>query len=131
MVVALSLVLAAISPAFGLGLAVTHLAATAAGLALFAGGLGTVAFAVGAATGRRTTALAAAAGVAAVSYLLSYVAPAADADWLLEVTPYGWYIGGDPLTQGADQAGLGLLAALALVAAALGAVRFARRDLTV
>lgn len=131
LVTVLTLVLLALSVALDLGLAVGNLVAVGAGLALFAGALGTVAFAVGAATGRRAVALAVAAGVAVLSYVLSYLGPLVDAGWMPQVSPYDWYLGAEPLSTGFDPAGLALLAALAAVVTVAGLVPFRRRDLMV
>jgi ABC-2 type transport system permease protein len=66
-----------------------------------------------------------------VAYLLSYLGPLVDAPWMEDLSPFHWYIGGRPLSTGFDWSGLGLLAALALVAALGGAASFTRRDLMV
>jgi ABC-2 type transport system permease protein len=90
-----------------------------------------VAFAVGAATGRRGIALGTAAAVAVAAYLLSYLSPIAEAPWMERISPFHWYIGAEPLATGVDWPGLGLLAALAVLAAVGGAAAFDRRDLMV
>jgi ABC-2 type transport system permease protein len=101
------------------------------GLLLLAVAFGTVAFAVGAATGRRAVGLAAAAGLAVAAYMADAIGPLVGADWITTVSPWSWYLGNDPLREGFDPLGFGLLAALILVAATAGAVRMERRDLGV
>jgi ABC-2 type transport system permease protein len=117
----------------GLGIDVTlgGLAAGTLGLFLLTVTFGTVAYAVGAATGRRTLGLAAGAGLAVASYLADAVGPLAGADWLATVSPWGWYLGNDPLSNGIDVVGYGLLAALTLAASAAGLLRCRHRDLGV
>ncbi|KUG57280.1 MULTISPECIES: ABC transporter permease subunit [Kocuria] len=131
LVLALTAALGVLSAALELGLSAVNVAAASAGLLLFGGALGTVAFAVGAATGRRGTALGAAAAAAVASYLLSYLSPIAEAPWMEQISPFHWYIGAEPLATGFDGPGLALLAALAVLVALGGAVAFARRDLMV
>jgi ABC-2 type transport system permease protein len=131
LVLALSASLGVLSAALELGLSATNVAAASAGLLLFGGALGTVAFAVGAATGRRGIALGTAAAVAVAAYLLSYLSPIAEAPWMERISPFHWYIGAEPLATGVDWSGLGLLAALAVLAAVGGAAAFERRDLMV
>jgi ABC-2 type transport system permease protein len=131
LVLALSAVLGVLSVLLELDLSPVNLLAAGTGLLLFGGALGTVAFATGAATGRRGTALGVSAAAAVVAYLLSYLGPLVDAPWMEDLSPFHWYIGGRPLSTGFDWSGLGLLAALALVAALGGAASFTRRDLMV
>jgi ABC-2 type transport system permease protein len=107
------------------------LAAAGLGLLLLAVAMGTVAFAVGAATGRRIVGVAAGAGLAVVSYLADAIGPMAGADWMETVSPWSWYLAGDPIGEGVDAVGYPLLVLLALLAAATGIVRFRRRDLGV
>ena len=131
LVASISVVVLVMDAVLGLDLARANVAAIGLGLLAFAGALGTVAFAVGAATGRRATAIGVSATIAVVAYVLSYLAPLVDAPWMDTVSPFSWYAGEDPLLTGFDWPGLGLLAALALAAALGGLVPFGRRDLRV
>lgn len=115
----------------GLGLDRANVGAAGLGLLAFAGALGTVAFAVGAATGRRAWAIGVSSTIAVVSYVLSYLAPLVDQPWMDAVSPFSWYAGADPLLTGVDGPGLGRLVALAVVAGVAGLVPFGRRDLRV
>lgn len=111
----------------GLGLA----AATAATLQLAALGLffGALALAVGAATGRKTTASGTSVAVALATYLVDALANLVG--WLepLEVlSPFHWYAPGNPLVDGLSISGLSLLTACTAVLAAVAVVTFDRRD---
>ena len=131
LVLTVSAVLLVMSATMDLGLSVAHLAAAGVGLWLFGGAFGTLAFAVGAATGRRGVALGVASGAAVMAYLFAYLGPLVDAGWMESVSPYGWYTSNEPLTNGFDWPGLGLLAALAVLLVGAGLARFVRRDLMV
>ena len=116
---------------FGLGVAVANLLATSLALLLLVGAFATIALAIGAATGRRGAGVAGAAGLATVAYVFRSVADAAGVDVLGALSPFAWMLAGEPLVQGLDGAGVLKLALLSVVAAPLGAWRFARRDLMV
>lgn len=131
LVAAMTVTLLVLSVLLDLGLSTPNLLAAGVSLLLFGGALGSVAFAVGAATGRRVVGLGAAAGLAVLGYVLGYLGPLVGAAWMERVSPYSWYLGGEPLTNGFDPTGAGLLATLAVVAAVLGAAVFRRRDLMV
>ena len=131
LVTSITVVLLALSAGLDLGLAPVNLAAAGTGLLMFAGAFGTLAYGVGAATGRRAYGLATAAGLAVLSYLMSYLSPLLEVEWMDAVSPFSWYIGNDPLLNGFDWGGLGLLAALALVAGVDGLLHFRNRDLMV
>lgn len=131
-VAAVVAVLLLLSLALDLDLSTVNLLAAGLHLWVFGGTLGTVALAVGAVTGRRAVALGVAAGIAVLSYVVAYLAPLVEgASALEQLSPYHWYIGGEPLQQGVDAAGLGMLLALAGVAALAGWAAFRRRDLMV
>ncbi len=102
------------------------------GLWLFVLAMGAVAFAAGAATGRRGIAVAVGAGAAVAAYLADALAPVVgDGAWLHRLSPFSWYLHGDPLVQGLDLGGSAALVALTVVAVGVGLVRFERRDLGV
>lgn len=115
----------------GMDVAVTGLLAAALGLALLGLGFATVAMALGAATGRRSIALGVTAAVAATAFMLNAIGPAADIAWMSAVSPFGWYLGGDPLIEGFDVGGLVRLAIVPVVAAGAGWWAIDRRDLMV
>jgi ABC-2 type transport system permease protein len=104
--------------------------ATSLGLLLLSAAFATVTYAVGAATGRRGVALAVGAGLAVVSYVADAMGALVEgASWLTDVSPWSWYLSGDPMTGGIDPVGYTLLLAMTVVAAAVAVVTFDRRDL--
>jgi ABC-2 type transport system permease protein len=85
---------------------------------------------MGAGTGRRGLAGGVAAGVGLLGWLINGFAPLVDAlDWLKYLSPFYYYAGHDPLTQGIDTVDLVVLAAIAAALTAVAAVGFERRDL--
>ena len=120
----------ALRGAFQLGdVAVGGLVAINLQLALFGAAFGALAFAVGAATGSRAAALGAGAGVAVLAYLANSVFPQVEAlEWTRTLSPFHWYLGGDPLTDGVQWTGVAALAATTLVLVAAGTALFTRRD---
>ncbi|GAB2918700.1 hypothetical protein GCM10027047_15330 [Rhodococcus aerolatus] len=129
LVAVLTAVVLLLSSATGMGVPVGDVLAGSAGLALLVLGVGAVAFAVGAATGRRAVALAGGAAVAVLAYLANALGAVLGWGWLSAVSPWSWYLGGEPLTRGVDVVGLLRLAVLALVVAAAGRFAVDRRDL--
>jgi len=76
-------------------------------LALFGAVFGALAFAVGAATGSRSLALGASAALAVLAYLANSVFPQVAAlEWTRSASPFHWYLGGDPLTNGVQWGGV-------------------------
>lgn len=119
-------------PVLAMEVTSANILAATLGLWLFVLAMATVTFAVGAATGRRAVALGTGAGLAVLAYVADTLGEMMDGGgWLSAISPFGWYLGGDPLTQGVDAAGYALLAALVLVALVAGALRYERRDLGV
>ncbi|BCL13177.1 ABC transporter permease subunit [Micromonospora sagamiensis] len=112
------------------GVTTAGFAAMTLHLALFGVAFAALAFAVGAATGRRVAALGTGAGVAVLGYLANSVLPQVDGlGWAREVSPFHWYLGGDPLVEGVQPAGVLALLGTTAVLVALGTWRFTRRDL--
>ena len=90
---------------------------------------GALALAIGAATGKRTTAVGVAAAVAVAGYFLNGLGQVVDAlaPWRV-LSPFDW--AGEPLRNGLDAGAIVL--AVAIVAAACAAVPlFNRRDIAV
>lgn len=114
----------------GGGITLGHITALAVQLAFFGFATGAVALALGAGSGRRSLATGVAAAVGIVGWLINSFAPLVSAfDWLKYISPFYYYAGHDPLTQGVDVAGLIVLGAVSLVLTALGMVGIAQRDL--
>jgi ABC-2 type transport system permease protein len=132
---ALTTIIAALTVALleplDMDVAVLDVLATSFGLLLLAGAVGTIALAAGAVTGRRAIGAGAGALVAVGAFMLDAIGPSANADWMTTISPFSWYLANEPLANGPDLAGLGRLAALTLVAAAVGAHTYDRRDLMV
>jgi ABC-2 type transport system permease protein len=129
---ALLLVLLALRAAYGLAIPTAGIAAGVLhlyGLGLLAAGLG---FGVGAATGRRSLAVAVAAGVLVGGFAFSGAAGPVEAlQPLLWLSPYHWYNGGTPVEDGVGWGSVALLLSFAILAAVVGLLRFERRDLAV
>jgi ABC-2 type transport system permease protein len=117
--------------ALDMDVALTNVLAGGAGLYLLVIGMGTVALAVGAITGRRAVALGVAAALAVLAFILDAIGPVAEMGWMTAISPFSWYLENDPLTNGFDARGLLLLAIIPIVFAAAGLARFDRRDLMV
>jgi ABC-2 type transport system permease protein len=126
------LVSAGLSAAVGMEVGVSGIAAGALGLNLLAIAFGTVTLAAGAATGRRSVAVAVGAGTAVASFVadaLSGIVPWGG--WLERASPFSWYLAGDPVARGVPVAGFTLLAALTFVAWGGAVLGFRRRDVGV
>ncbi|MGH3392397.1 MAG: ABC transporter permease subunit [Actinomadura sp.] len=104
--------------------------AQAVNLALLTVLFGALATGVGAATGTgRATVFGLTAGTGVLTYAVHGFAPQIGADWLRRLTPFHYYIGGEPLKNGIQYADAGVLAAATAVLISAGAWRFGRRDL--
>jgi ABC-2 type transport system permease protein len=112
------------------GVSLTGLAGAASGAFALALLHGSIAYTVGAATGRRAPAIAAATGVAVAGYLVEGLLALTDTIRPLRyASPWHWYLGRNMLTDGIapDAIAPPLLVSLALLTAATRL--FARRDL--
>lgn len=99
-------------------------------LASFALLFGALAFAVGAATGRRALALAVGAGAGLLAYAASGIIPQVERlAWVKDYSPFTWLNGSMPLRNGIDLAQVGLMLGLAVALVALGTWAFQRRDI--
>jgi ABC-2 type transport system permease protein len=121
-----------LSTVVGLGVPVGRIAAAALGLNLLAIAFATVTLAAGAATGRRSIALAVGATTAVAAFVADALSGIVARGELLErLSPFSWYLAGDPVAQGVPLAGYALLGALTFVAWGVALLRFPRRDLGV
>ncbi len=108
------------------------LAAAGLGMLLFTLAVASVAFAAGAVTGRRAVGLAAGAGVGVLAFIAdAFAGMLDDGRWLEALSPFSWYLMGDPLVEGVHVAGFGGLLAVSVVALAIAVTVFDRRDLGV
>lgn len=101
-------------------------------LALFGLCFGALSFAVGAATGRKGLALGVGSAVAVLGYLANSFLPQVDGlTWTQSLSPFHWYLGGQPLFYGVQWADSALLLAVTAVLVAAGTWLFTRRDIAV
>lgn len=92
---------------------------------------GAVALAVGAAFGRRSWALGAGAGVAALGYVLHAAGRTSENfERASAFSPFQWAFGNDPLAEGFDWAGLGLLWGVTAALVVFASWALGRRDVT-
>jgi ABC-2 type transport system permease protein len=118
--------------AIGLDLPMDDLIGAHVSLLLLGLAVGTVAFAIGAATGRRglTIAVGSAAGI--VAYLINIVAKlVADLAWLEKLSLFYYYGGAEPLRLGFRPAYAAVLLAVIVGAALVAWLTFERRDVRV
>jgi ABC-2 type transport system permease protein len=81
-------------------------------------------------TGRRLVTMVTTAGIVLVAYVWGSFAPQTDAlDGLAVLSPWDWYFGSDPLTNGAAWGDVALLTVLAVALIAAAVWSFRRRDL--
>jgi ABC-2 type transport system permease protein len=113
-------------------LSAKSMAAGHVSMTLFALAIGCLAFAVGAATGKRGLAVGVATVVAAASYLLNAVAPLAHwSEPLLKVSLFHYYGGAEPMYTGFRLVNIAVLTGFALVCVAVAFAWFRRRDVRV
>ncbi|TDD85128.1 ABC transporter permease [Actinomadura darangshiensis] len=105
-------------------------AAQTLNLTLLALLFGALATGLGAATGlTRATVFGVTAGLGVAVFALNGFAPQIGAGGLRYLTPFHYYIGGEPLKNGVQVADAAVLAAASAVLIAAGTWRFVRRDL--
>lgn len=121
---------AAAAAVFGIGVAATSVVATSVHLFLLAAAFGSVALAIGAATGKPSLAAGATGIVAAVSYVTNAMLPLAGLHSWARLSPWYYYAGADPLRNGLSAQHVAVLAVLAAGALVAAGVAFERRDLT-
>ena len=115
---------------FDITVSAAHLWGASLGVLLLGIDLGLVAFAVGAATGRRGTALGVASAIAAASYLISSLAPVVA--WIRPArfaSLFYWSVGNNQLSSGLSAGELAVLVAAGLVLGGLAIAAFDRLDL--
>ena len=125
-------VTALLSRLVGMDVALSGIAAAAVGLNLLVIAFATVTLAAGAASGRRGVAVAVGAGTAVAAFIANALSDVIERGDILErISPFSWYLAGDPVAQGIDVVGYVLLGALTFVAWGVAHVTFVRRDLGV
>jgi ABC-2 type transport system permease protein len=114
------------------GIAVGDLLAMNLHVLFFAAFFGAVAFAVGAATGRRGLALGAGAAVGVFGFAANGILPQVDGlGWIEGWSPFHWLNGSVPLKNGVDVGAVLLMGLLSVVLVAVGTWGFERRDIGV
>jgi ABC-2 type transport system permease protein len=118
------------APAVDMDIPVEGLIAVVVGCVLLALTIGALALAIGAGTGKKGLAVAIASAVALAAYLIHSLAPQVDAlETVQKVSPWYYYIGGDPLVNGIQWLDLAVLAAISGALVALAGYLFNRRDM--
>ncbi|MEU3459157.1 ABC transporter permease subunit [Streptomyces sp. NPDC006733] len=118
-------------PAKFAAISMANLAAMTVQLVLFGCCFASIAFGIGACTGRRTYAIVGGAYATVVSYLAdSFLPQIKGLHWIQSYSPFHWYLGGDPLQNGLQWTHCALLVALSLCCAAIGIRGFDRRDVS-
>jgi ABC-2 type transport system permease protein len=114
---------------FDLTVPAIDLAAACVMLWLLGLAFGAIALLVGAATGRRGTAVATTGTLAGVAYIVNLFGLTVSAlEPFRPLSPFRWALAPDPLTTGLHPANVAVLLGIALVATALAVVAFERRD---
>jgi ABC-2 type transport system permease protein len=124
--------LAVLAPPFQLtnGLSVSDIAAATVATALLALTFAAVAFAVGAATGRRSLAITSASTLAVAGFVIEGLAAQVKVlQPLRAASPWHWALGTDPLRHGLGWESAVLPMAVSAVLLGVGAIAFSRRDL--
>jgi ABC-2 type transport system permease protein len=117
------------SAAYGVGLDLGGLTAICVHLLFLAIAFGAIAIAVGGLTGNPGLATGLAGALAVASYVANAMLPLANlGDWA-GLSPWYYFAGSNPLTNGIDGWHLLVLAAIAAVAAVVAFAGFSRRDL--
>ncbi|MBF6469381.1 ABC transporter permease subunit [Nocardia beijingensis] len=111
-------------------ISIGEFAAQSLHLTLLAIVFGALAIGVGAATGRRGPVLAGTAGIGVLAYAANSLAGVVGADWLKYLSPFHYYIGGEPLRNGVQWTDATVLVVISVVLIGSGLVRFNQRDLT-
>ncbi|GGZ21274.1 ABC transporter permease subunit [Streptomyces poonensis] len=97
-------------------------------LALLAITFGALALGIGAAVGRRAVVLVVSAIAGVLAYTASTFATQIGADWLAYLSPFHYYIGGEPLKNGFQWGDGAVLVIASAVFVVAGVVRFNNRD---
>jgi len=131
--VVLGVVLLALAgPAQLEGIGLGDFAAMHLHLTLFAGLFGSLAYAVGAATGRRGLAIGTGAGIAVFGFAANGILPQVEGlEWIKGYSPFNWLNGGAPLRNGVQTGNVLIMAGLTVVLVAVGTWAFNRRDVAV
>jgi ABC-2 type transport system permease protein len=126
----LTLWLSAIS--IDMPIAADRLAAAMLSSVLLALLFGTLALAVGSATGRRGTSIGVSTAVGVLGFFVHGLAPLVEElEFTQKLSPFYYYIGGDPLRNGLHSGHVAVLVAATLGLLLVAVISFSRRDLAV
>ncbi len=126
----LLLTIAVVGPPFKLHVAVANIAAACVMLFLLALSFGSIALAVGCATGRRGLAIGLTGALATAAFIVNVLAPSVSAlGPLRPYSPFRWYFTPDPLLSGVRMENVLVLLGITLIALIVAYVTFERRDL--
>ena len=114
----------------GLGMSIPNIAAICLQATLLGVMFGTFALAVGAATGSTGTATVASIAVFGAGYLTNSLLSIADSlEGWAALSPFEWYLGGEPLRHGVEWTSVALFLAFTAIFVGAALVLFDRRDL--
>ena len=126
----LFVVVIVIGPLFDLTVPVANVAAACVMLVLLGTAFGSLALAVGCATGKKSMAYGWTGVVAVAAYVLNIMGPSVSAlGWARPLSPFRWYLDPDPLTTGLHVTGIAVLLGITAVCTAIAVITFRRRDL--
>ncbi|MDH3754149.1 MAG: ABC transporter permease [Acidimicrobiia bacterium] len=101
-------------------------------LVLFTSFFGAVTYATGAATGRKSFAIGIGSGVGVLGYFAQGIIPQLEGlEWVENLSPFHWLIGGDPLRNGLQVGDCLLMLGLVGAVVMWGSWAFSRRDIAV
>ncbi len=116
--------------AVGMGLSLGRIAEASVSAALLGLAFGAIAMAVGCALGKRGQSIGITGALCVAAYFLNALGPIVNG--LNErLSPFFYYIGADPLTNGLDPLHVGVLIGLSVAALAVALITFERRDLAI
>ncbi|WP_018353133.1 ABC transporter permease subunit [Longispora albida] len=111
------------------GVSAGQLAAQCVNLALLAVFFGALAICAGSAAGRRGLVFGATAVIGVLAYAMNSFGPQLGLEWAQKLSPFYYYIGGDPLRNGFQWGDAGVLAGASAVLVCAGLLTFTRRDI--
>lgn len=118
--------------AIGMEISLVRMAEATLSAALLGLAFGALALAVGCATGKRGLSIGVSSAVGTAAYFLNALAPLAEAmEPARKLSPFYYYIGADPLSNGLNPGHVAVLIGLTLLLLAVALVTFSRRDLAV
>ena len=124
--------LALVGPAQLEGISIAQFGAMHAHLILFAAFFGALAYAAGAATGRKSLAVTIGGGGAVLGYIANGIIPQVEGlEWVQNLSPFHWLNGDNPLRTGVQIGDALLMLGLAAVLVLAGTWVFNRRDVAV